>query len=61
MTEADTDGELIGHYEMIDAMESVIKDSSPEKRAALRDIIEAWGKARSRAVHLACRKPEGSA
>jgi hypothetical protein len=61
MTEIVTDGELIGHYEMIDALEAVIKDSSPEKRAALRDAIEAWGKARSRTVHLACRKPEGNA
>jgi hypothetical protein len=51
----------MGHYEIIDALEAVIKDSTPEKRAALRDVIEAWGKARSRAVHLASRKPAGSA
>jgi hypothetical protein len=61
MTEADTDSELMGHYEIIDALEAVSKDSTPEKRAALRDVIEAWGKARSRAVHLASRKPAGSA
>jgi hypothetical protein len=94
MTIADDD--LIGPFEMIDALEAVIKDSNPEKRAALRDTIEAWaigamandffwatssqapallrdlmmaidvaasgeGKPKSRVIHLASRKPEGSA
>jgi len=33
---------MIGHYEMIDALEAAIKASTPEKRAALRDTIDAW-------------------
>ena len=38
----ETDDELIGHYEMIDALDAVIKASTPEKRAALRNTIDAW-------------------